>query len=50
MYVDIGANAGDTATLAFAFSTAVTNVNRVFDIKVTQVECNNVNRSKRDPN
>ena len=44
VYVDIGANSGDTATLAFAFSAAVTNTNRLFDIKVTQVECNNPNR------
>ncbi len=41
MYIDIGANSGDTATLAFAFSAA--NFNRMWDIKVTQVECTNEN-------
>ena len=46
VYVDIGANAGDTATLAFAFSSAVTTASRMFDIKVTQIECNNPNRSQ----
>ncbi len=42
--MDIGANCGDTATLAFTFSAAVTNTNRLFDVKVTQVECSNPNR------
>ncbi len=42
MYVDIGANSGDTATLAFAFTGA--NDMRMWDIKVTQIECSNRNR------
>ncbi len=40
VYVDIGANAGDTATLTFGFGAAVTTA-RMFDIKVTQLECGN---------
>ncbi len=39
MYIDIGGEAGDTANLAFAF--AAMDANRMFDIKVTQVECDN---------
>ena len=37
VYVDIGAVASDTATLAFNF--AGTSNNRNFEIKVTQVPC-----------
>ncbi len=44
VYIDIGANSGDTATLAFTFSTTVTNTNRLYDIKVTQLECDNPNK------
>jgi len=40
VYIDIGANSGDTATLAFAFA-AGNAFGRQFDIKVTQVECTN---------
>ncbi len=39
MYIDIGANSGDTAQLAFAFTG--TNTARTWDIKVTQIECGN---------
>ncbi len=39
VYIDIGANSGDTATLAFTFQGTATN--RMWDIKVTQVECSN---------
>ncbi len=39
VYIDIGGTAGGVATLAFAFDAM--NVNRMFDIKVTQVECDN---------
>ncbi len=42
VYVDIGANSGDTATLTFNFNGNVAG-NRVYDIKVTQVECTNPN-------
>ncbi len=35
VYVDIGANPGDTATLMF--TTSALAANRVYDIKVTQV-------------
>ncbi len=41
MYVDIGANNGDSATLNFNFMG--TNTARTWDIKVTQVECSNPN-------
>ncbi len=37
MYVDVGALSGDSATLAFAFSAANANFNRIWDIKITQV-------------
>ncbi len=40
VYVDIGANEGDTATINMAFSTAST-ATRMWDIKVTQLECGN---------
>ncbi len=40
MYVDLGANDGDTATLTFGFGTTVAMA-RMFDIKVTQLECGN---------
>ncbi len=45
VYVDIGANAGDTATIAFTFATPAGTVaiGRLWDIKVTQVECSNPN-------
>jgi len=36
IYVDIGANSGDSATINFAFNG---DGNRMFDIKVTQLEC-----------
>ncbi len=39
VYVDIGANSGDTATLAFSFMG--TAFQRMYDIKVTQIECTN---------
>ena len=39
MYIDIGANSGDTATLAFTFQGTTTQ--RTWDIKVTQIECTN---------
>ncbi len=35
VYVDVGANSGDTATLTFM--TTATAANRFWDIKVTQV-------------
>ena len=41
VYIDIGANAGDTASFAFAFDNSITTTNRLFDIKVTQIECDN---------
>ncbi len=44
VYVDIGANSGDTANLAFVLSG--NNDNRIWDIKVTQIECTNRNRLK----
>lgn len=37
VYIDVGANSGDSATLAFAFSG--TNNIRQWDIKATQVPC-----------
>ena len=37
--MDIGANTGDTATLAFSFTG--TTFTRSWDIKVTQLECSN---------
>ena len=43
MYVDVGANSGDSATLTFAFSNAVTS-DRTWDIKISQIECSNSNR------
>lgn len=41
MYVDIGAEGGDTASLAFALSGA--GVDRMWDVKITQLECSNAN-------
>jgi hypothetical protein len=38
VYVDLGGNAADTATLNFAFPGAA-DTSRMFDVKVTQVEC-----------
>ncbi len=45
VYVDIGANGGDSATIAFAFNTpaGVAALARIWDVKVTQVECSNAN-------
>jgi len=40
VYVDIGANAGDIATLIFTLDAAGL-AQRSWDIKVTQVECSN---------
>jgi hypothetical protein len=40
VYVDIGAESGDSATLAFAFPGTQT-FSRSWDIKVTQLECSN---------
>ena len=37
VYVDMGANSGDSATLAFGVSGDSTN--RLWDIKVTQIPC-----------
>jgi len=42
VYVDIGNQASDTATLNFAFATASTIRN--WEIKVTQIECSNPGR------
>ena len=42
VYVNIGNQAADTATLAFTFTGASTI--RMFDIKVTQVDCNSQSR------
>lgn len=38
VYIDLGQNAGDSATLNFAFPGAANNV-RMWDIKATQVKC-----------
>ncbi len=38
VYVDVGNNCGDTATLNFAFGAATTST--TFDIKVSQITCN----------
>lgn len=40
VYVDIGNQATDAATLSFAFAGSANN--RAFDIKVTQVECSSI--------
>ncbi len=52
VYVDIGANSGDTAVLNFAFNVGDdddddddNNVDRRWDVKVTQIECTNPNSS-----
>ena len=42
VYIDVGNQSGDSATLTFSLSTGVTGT-RVWDIKVTQVECSNPN-------
>ncbi len=39
VYIDLGGDAGGTATLAFAFNAM--DANRMFDIKITQLECDN---------
>ncbi len=43
VYVDIGAQDGDTAMLAFTFAAANMAFQRMWDIKVTQLECTNEN-------
>lgn len=42
IYTDIGTQAGDSATLSFTFSG--TSTTRIWEIKVTQVECSNPSR------
>ena len=54
VYVDIGQNSGDTATLSFSFnvnggnngssSSGDMNFERRWDIKITQLECTNPSR------
>ena len=44
VYVDIGLDQGATAKLDFTFSTTVTTVSRLWDIKVTQIECSSLSR------
>ncbi len=39
VYIDVGGDAGGVATLAFNFDDM--DATRMFDIKVTQVECDN---------
>ena len=41
MYIDIGADSGDSATLSFSFSG--TSTSRTWDIKISQLECSNYN-------
>ena len=43
VYVEVGKDAGATATLAFTFGTSTT-VSRLWEIKVTQIECSNRGR------
>ncbi len=42
VYVDIGSNSGDTATLAFMFDAMA--FQRMWDIKVNQIECTSESR------
>ena len=42
MYVELGPDAGATATLAFTFGSST--LARTWEIKVTQLECSNTNR------
>ncbi len=44
VYLDIGAESDDDATLTFAFDGTDTTAVRRWDIKVTQIECDNPNR------
>ena len=39
VYVDIGANFGDSASISFSFDGTTTQ--RTWDIKITQIECRN---------
>jgi hypothetical protein len=43
VYVDIGNQATDTATLAFTFSTSASTT-RMWEIKVSQISCNSPSR------
>lgn len=43
VYIDIGTVSTDTITLAFTFSTTTSTV-RTWEIKVSQITCNNLNR------
>jgi len=43
IYVDLGAVSTDTGTLAFTFSTSTSTI-RTWEIKVSQISCNNPNR------
>lgn len=44
IYVDMGPEAADTAGLAFTFDSTVTTVSRAYEIKVSQIQCSNLNR------
>jgi len=43
IYVDMGAVSTDTGTLAFTFATSTSTI-RTWEIKVSQISCNNPNR------
>jgi len=43
VYVEVGSEAGDTVGLDFVFGTTPVG-GRTWDMKVTQVECSNINR------
>jgi hypothetical protein len=47
VYVDIGNQATDTASLAFTFSSTITGTpatSRQWEIKISQIGCSNPNR------
>ena len=44
VYIDVGRSAVASAVLAFTFAGAAQTIGRVWEIKVSQIECENLNR------
>lgn len=44
VYVEMGTASTDNAQLSFTFDSTVTTVARSYEVKVSQIECSNLNR------
>ena len=44
VYVEMGSQATNTAGLEFTFDSTITTVSRAYEIKVSQIQCSNLNR------